>query len=823
MFKDIGLLVFYEKVNIKKLNHIINNPNKYEKIIKEQEKEMRRNNKNYNAYASLQKIRNNIIIPPNLEGTEYGLIKVSYVKGRNSNNIGRWYVKNGVGIQPLVVSVRHTICDGIWVDIDQVNSHPTILKNKLDKYGYISPILNDYLLNREVFLKKIMKEEDCSRDSAKTRVIAVINGCSYKSNTLNKLHNEIKPFIDHINNLPEYKEIKDYVEKTYTDDKNLSGKIISRILQVVENDLLETYLEFFNDKGLITDKNEVALIFDGLQLLKNDKITDELLNECRLYALEKTGYDIELKIKPFDNKLILPENYIDNDDLLNLIDKYNVGLNEFINDNSKLLDEAINEDGSHVSVCNVIKKLLKDVIIYDESAKMWFYCNVNNIWKKSRTSYILNGIISSILSDIFKKYTNILKNKSQEEDDKFKKMSVKSFSIHLKLHNKTYINAICETAQISFNKSKFYEDYIDCNGDLFAFTNKVFDFKTNTTRNIKPTDYIMTNCGYDYPEYEDDEKNKILEEFFKQIYPNEEVMEYVLDILTTMLWGNRTSQSFNIFCGNGSNGKSLLMSVLEKILGEYYMTINAETLTKPKQSSNSTGELHQAKGKRLISMNEPECDKDNKMQVGILKKMAGIGGIETLKERGLYMEAIEFKIHFMLFILCNTKPALSSVDDGIGRRIRVVNHLMKFVDEPDKNNKYQSLKDVNKYKIMITDDIRNAFIRMLLNRWINKVSKIDKIQVPKQINDDSIEYIQSSNEVLGFILENYKITDNDKDRIQSSVLFDDYKRKTNTKMTTSKFKEDILGISGISLKNPKGVKYFTGIKALTADDLDDDE
>ena len=113
-----------------------------------------------------------------------------------------------------------------------------------------------------------------------------------------KLANELKPIIQHIIDLDEYKEIKDFVKETYKDDKNIAGKTISRILQVIENDLLETYVEFFIDRGLITKYNdgyEVALIFDGLQLRLNDKINDELLDECSSYAMIKTGYDIELK------------------------------------------------------------------------------------------------------------------------------------------------------------------------------------------------------------------------------------------------------------------------------------------------------------------------------------------------------------------------------------------------------------------------------------------------------------------------------------------------------------------------------------------------
>jgi hypothetical protein len=144
---------FYEKINVSKLNYISNNPSKYEDIIKEQEKDMRRTGK-------LQKNRNAVIVPDELKGTEHGLIKIDYRKGRNSNGIGRWYCKNGVGIQPLCACVRHTICEGIWIDIDQVNSHPTIFKHLMDKYNFKSPLLDECLINREEFLKKVMKDEN---------------------------------------------------------------------------------------------------------------------------------------------------------------------------------------------------------------------------------------------------------------------------------------------------------------------------------------------------------------------------------------------------------------------------------------------------------------------------------------------------------------------------------------------------------------------------------------------------------------------------------------------------------------------------------------
>jgi hypothetical protein len=117
-------------------------------------------------------VRENVTIPQEFEGTEFGLSKITYIKGKNSNGIGRWHANDGIGIQPLCTCVRHTICQDIWVDIDQVNSHPTILSQLIKKHYFTSPLLDECLTNREVFLGKVMKKEKCDRDDAKSLVFA---------------------------------------------------------------------------------------------------------------------------------------------------------------------------------------------------------------------------------------------------------------------------------------------------------------------------------------------------------------------------------------------------------------------------------------------------------------------------------------------------------------------------------------------------------------------------------------------------------------------------------------------------------------------------
>lgn len=352
---------FYEKINFVKLKYIIDHRSEFENII-ESDKTDNDGDKKASIWAIMKKMYKQV---DKIPFSEYGYIKVKYNKGKFSDNIGRWYAENGIGLAPIKSCIRHTICDDIWVDIDQVNSHPTILKQIMDKKEFSSPILNKCVNNRDELLCNIMFEENLTRDNAKNAIISVINGKKYKSNTLLSLHNELKPAVDSLLKCDEYKHIYDYCKSIFGDKCNIWGKTMSRILQFEENKMLECYINYCHDNGFIEKyKNglKVALVFDGFQLMYNDDINDDFLNKLRLYAYEQTGFNIELKLKPFDNALKIPDDYNisvnndeDNDEHEDLIDPsikpYDDVKQEFEKTHCKIMfppcvytDDAVNLD-----------------------------------------------------------------------------------------------------------------------------------------------------------------------------------------------------------------------------------------------------------------------------------------------------------------------------------------------------------------------------------------------------------------------------------------------------------------------------------------------
>jgi phage/plasmid-associated DNA primase len=851
---NIEKSVFYEKINIKKLDCIINIYTSIKDIIKENEKCMRRDSK-YNPYNHLKKIRQNCIIPSGFETSEYGFIKTSYNKGKNSysNNEGRWYTVNSIGLAPLCGTIRHTICNNIWTDIDQVNSHPTILKSIMDELFIKSESLDQCLNDREIYLQKIIDEIKCTRDEAKEKVIAVINGGPlYKSKILKKLKDEIDPCIEKLTKLPKYTGLYEFVSNNYKN--NINGKFISRVLQIKENEVLELYINFFIEKGFITpflDGYEVVLIFDGLQIRSIHNITDEILNECRLYTLEQTKIDIQLKIKPFNNQLILPDNYADCiDEIESTINKYKCDILTFYEKEIDLIEKSIQTKYDY-DILKVVQAFVKNKVVYDTTVKKWFFCNQNNTWKEYDEPIIIKAMLPSVIYDVYQIYVNKTLEKAFKYDilpelrtsltnnvDKTQHLikELKGVNLSKKIKEFSYL----------FVKDNFKADYLDSKTHLFAFNDVVFDFSTilekdqdvdinNFIRPIYEEDYICTTTGYDFPLNSDEKTLNKLHKFFDSICPDTDdgrnigKKDFILDLYSTSLNGANKEQNAILLTGDGCNAKTTCLELITSSYGKYAVSISPELFMQP-MKANGNSELYKIKGKRIIISNEAEESNGNKLQSSLLKRL----GEEATPNNKFpvcdkYEKSINISDRPLVNIALNKLPDLSSVDGGIARRIKVIEFLVKFKENPDINNKLQGKIDTSLITFMSNPITTFTFIRFLLDRWIVKIRLKGRIYIPNCVEISSSNYINDCNNVLKFIHENYEITSNINDKCKSSDIFNEFanwlKLNTGEKFPNDKkFKKDILDIEGITEKRmTKGVHFCGLIKIVNEDDCEEED
>ena len=490
-------------------------------------------------------------------------------------------------------------------------------------------------------------------------------------------------------------------------------------------------------------------------------------------------------------------------------DEYN---NIISNSVTNYIDIALGSDGAHYDIAVVISLISKDKIVYDTKAKSWFKINNYNVWEQDKEGLFFNTICSVDVCKLFLKramhYSNCLDMTLKSIfDEKFKKCT----KIAMQLKNTSFVNSLISPFKSIMSQSNFVENKLDSNTNIFCFNNCLYDLNICNIRDIEPEDYVYTTTGYDYNPDVDKNVKQHIYKFLREIQLDEELYQYNLDVMTSCLVGKNIYQELYFKTGRGANGKSTEQTLYQKAFGNYGLCPNSEVLTKQTKGVNETSELHEAKGKRILFMQEPEAE--DKLVTSRAKKLTGG---DMLCVRGLFSNPIEFIPQFKIIMCLNDMIQFSKVDGGIQRRTRVIEYPFKFTDEP--NNDMQKKKDNKLEALFTTDKYRDACINILLDNWVN-IKGLSKLNTPKSVMEESNEYCNESNGVLGFINEKFEITNNPDDRIMCKVLlsmYNNYKRDNITSTMLGNRVRD-MGIKKIKYGKQQ-IFYYIGIKQIEDED-----
>ena len=202
---------------------------------------------------------------------------------------------------------------------------------------------------------------------------------------------------------------------------------------------------------------------------------------------------------------------------------------------------------------------------------------------------------------------------------------------------------------------------------------------TKTFRNGSPQDYLSKSTGIDYVKLDKEIHQESMDDimsFMEKLFPIPELNTYMWDHLASCLIGINKNQTFNIYCGSGSNGKSILTDLMTHTLGEYKGTVPITLVTEKRGSIGGTSsEIIQLKGIRYAVMQEPS--KDMTINEGIMKELTGG---DPVQGRALYCDSETFEPQFKLVVCTNSLFKVNSQDDGTWRRIRLCNFMSKFID-----------------------------------------------------------------------------------------------------------------------------------------------
>ena len=447
-------------------------------------------------------------------------------------------------------------------------------------------------------------------------------------------------------------------------------------------------------------------------------------------------------------------------------------------------------------LATVLYHLYKDeYVCVSVKANIW-YMYKKHRWEEIDSGTTLRKAISMEMRDMYrKKVAKIMDKQMNEKNEEVAKIlklqSDKILEICVRLARTNDKKNIMTEAKELFYDGTFLQK-LDTNPYLLCFNNGVIDFKEKIFRKGRPEDYISKTTNIDYNPIDINRDKSIMNEitdFMHKLFPIQQLYEYMWEHLASTLIGTSSNQTFNMYIGVGQNGKSVLVSLMEMILGEYKGDVPLSLVTdKRTKIGGLAPEMVALKGIRYAVMQEPS--KGDRLNEGIMKQITS--GIDPIQARAPYMpQAITFIPQFKLVVCSNEFMEIKSQDHGTWRRIRVVDFMSMFVENPvsgDPHKPYQFLLDKNiKEKFVYWKEV---FASMLVQKAFETNGNVKDCDI---VMKSSNSYRESQDYIAEFISD--------------KVIIDDHGTITKTELT-SEFNIWYQGTYGKGGPSPKDVQAY---------------
>jgi P4 family phage/plasmid primase-like protien len=407
----------------------------------------------------------------------------------------------------------------------------------------------------------------------------------------------------------------------------------------------------------------------------------------------------------------------------------------------------------------------------------WYhYAMGSHAWKHLRQSVELRARLSGGIKNEYVTAANevgkkLISSTDDGERERLDEKRKKLFGIERQLEMSSFKDNVLKECQEKFYDEEFMAR-LNTNPYLVGVANGVLDLRhyddaesmTGRPRVVfrdgLPDDNIsfqMGRCNPDldpiqYIPYDaESSEQKFLTEFFRKIYPDPVLREYVITLLASCLEGANKEQKFYVMQGPGSNGKSMIEQLMENTFGDYGTSLSTTVFTRKKPDSGAANpDIITVKCRRYIHMGEP--DDAEKINTSIMKQYSGG---DRVAARGLFEDQDKFVITGKIFMSCNDLPTVTKMDNGTWRRIRVIPHVSVFKDpgdpliNPEKNIYEKDLDLENKLR-----HLRTAFLGLLVHYYDTKYL-VHGLREPDCVSAASNRYKEENDIFMVFFNENF--------------------------------------------------------------------
>lgn len=224
-----------------------------------------------------------------------------------------------------------------------------------------------------------------------------------------------------------------------------------------------------------------------------------------------------------------------------------------------------------------------------------------------------------------------------------------------------------------------------------------------------------------------------------------EMIEFLQMALGYSLTGDVMERKLFVMHGSGSNGKGTIVESVKKAMGDYAQRAPNEMIVNRK--SGIPNDVARTDGVRFLFANETA--QGAKLSAAFVKEMTGGG--DTLTARFMRGEWFDFVPQFKLWLSTNHKPQVSSEDEALWDRLR----LIPFEQRVEAKDKDLSLADT-------LAEERAGILRWLIDgarKWVAAKS----LPAPEKVRIATQEYRDEMDTFADFIAERCLVIDVDEE------------------------------------------------------------
>jgi putative DNA primase/helicase len=206
--------------------------------------------------------------------------------------------------------------------------------------------------------------------------------------------------------------------------------------------------------------------------------------------------------------------------------------------------------------------------------------------------------------------------------------------------------------------------------------NGLVDLQTGILRDSNPSDMVSLTTGIPY---QSDAACPRWRQFLNEIFlDDQDLIDFIHRAIGYTLSGDTREQLLFICHGSGANGKSVFLSTLRAVMGEYGANACFDTFLDNDRGGRSVpNDIAALRGARLVTASEVK--EGARLNEGRIKALTGCDAVTA---RFLFKEYFTFDPIFKLWLAVNHKPTIRGTDEAIWRRIRLIPFNAHFA--PDK-------------------------------------------------------------------------------------------------------------------------------------------